>query len=117
MIEAVELPDSTVIPNNDAPSIRSSDLITFYPNSSYVDDVDNNIGFVLNNSLLFVAEGQPLPGPNTFYPFKRLAWVKDSSADAIYFYHQLDENVLAEDTFYMNGSGWRTTAIPINVNS
>lgn len=50
------------------------------------------------------------------YPYNRLAWTNDTGAAAIHVYHQLSNNVLAEDSYYFT-DGWASTNIMVGVST
>jgi hypothetical protein len=98
--------------NNLTRVVNSSDLLTTL--LSYDPSVAFEINapvFVQNKSLSF-----PVGGPNTPYPFSRLAWTNSNDFDVIYIYHQLNNSMLAEDAFHLT-SGWHTTEINIGTNN
>lgn len=70
--------------------------------------------YVQNETLFFNFYGgaQSATNPGTPYPFSRLAWTNSSSAGAVYIYHQLSDDTLVEDAFFVT-AGWHTTNISI----
>lgn len=96
------------IPNNSAEIIRNTDIIALsYESSTWVQNQSLIINFA---EVIGISSN-----PSTPYPFKRLAYANDTSANAHYFYHQLDNGILAEDAYYYT-NGWHTTNISVDTS-
>ena len=66
------------------------------------------LSLVVNETLLLPG----VSGPKSKFPFNRLAWVNANGSTAMNIYHQLNESLLAEET-YVQEAGWIQRMIPV----
>lgn len=96
-------------------ALSQSDIVSFY--TTNIDEENNGLlAIVADQELKLISspdEGVP-QNPRTHYPYARLAWLNNTHASTVYFYHQLSDTLLAEDTYIFN-AGWTSTNISIEL--